>query len=54
MIVSGKRQIGERRDRPIELDRRIEDSPGDAVHAHGDADGNGGHDGQEKRAEDAV
>jgi hypothetical protein len=49
-----ERQVGERRDRPVELDRRIEDAPGDAVDAHGDADRHGGDQRQEERAEDPV
>jgi hypothetical protein len=49
-----QRQIGQRRNRTVELDRRIEDASGKAVDAHGDADGYGGENGQEKGAEDPV
>ena len=33
-----QRQVGERRQRPVELDRRIEDAARDARHAHRDAE----------------
>jgi hypothetical protein len=33
-----ERQVGERRQRPVELDRRVEDAARDARHAHRDAD----------------
>lgn len=46
-----ERQIGQRRQRAVELDRRIEDAPGVAVHAHQDADRNGGGAGQEEGRE---
>ena len=50
----GQRQIGERRNRPVEFDRRVEHAAGVAAHAHGDADGHRGYDRQEERAEDPV
>ena len=44
-----QRQVGERRQRPVELDRRIEDAARDARHAHGDADRDRGDAGEQER-----
>ena len=49
-----QRQIGQRRDRAVELDGRIEDAPRMPAHAHRNADRHRGHGGEGKGAEDAV
>jgi hypothetical protein len=48
-----QRQIGERRQRPVELDRQIEDSARDAGNAHRQADRDGDRNGEDERREDA-
>jgi hypothetical protein len=40
--ITIKRQVGQRRDRPVELDQRVENAAGDAVGADGDAHRHGG------------
>ncbi|KAG1248212.1 hypothetical protein G6F65_019742 [Rhizopus arrhizus] len=48
-----QRQVGQRRQRAVELDGRVEDAARIAVHAHQDAHGNRRQAGQEECAEDA-
>ena len=50
----GQREVGERRDRTVELDRRVEDAAGMAAHAHRDADGHRGDGREEEGEEDAI
>ena len=50
----GQRQVGERRDRAVELDRRVEDAARQPAHAHGEADRDRGDHRQEEGAEYAV
>jgi hypothetical protein len=42
----------ERRDWPVELDRRIEDAAGNTVHAHREAERNADEAGEREGAED--
>src|SRR5439155_24436094 len=49
-----QRQISERRQWTIELDRRIEDAPRDSLHLHRDADRNCGDARENERREEAI
>ena len=49
-----QRQVGERRQRPIEFDRWIEQTAGDARDAHGDADRDAGEDGEHEGCKHAT